>query len=88
MKIIRINAMWCAGCLSMHKVWKEVEKKHPDIEMINYDYDMDEEIVQKYNPGSILPVTIFIENNVEIHRLNGEKTVQEITNVIESVRGY
>ena len=26
MKIIRINAMWCLGCLSMHKVWKEIEK--------------------------------------------------------------
>lgn len=87
MKIIRINAMWCAGCLSMHKVWKEVEKRYPDIEMINYDYDMDEEIVKKYNPGDVLPVTIFMANNVEINRLNGEKTVQEIIDTIESTKG-
>lgn len=86
MKIIKINAMWCAGCLSMHKVWKEIETKYPNIEIINYDYDMDEEIVKNYNPGNILPVTIFIKDNTEVNRLNGEKTSQEIINVIESIR--
>lgn len=86
MKIIKINAMWCAGCLSMHKVWKEIETKYPNIEIINYDYDMDEEIVKNYNPGNILPVTIFMKDNTEVNRLNGEKTSQEIINVIESIR--
>lgn len=86
MKIIRINAMWCAGCLSMHKVWKEIETKYPNIEMLTYDYDMDEEIVKNYNPGEILPITIFMDNGVEITRLNGEKTSKEIMDVIESIR--
>lgn len=86
MKIIRINAMWCAGCLSMHKVWKEIESKYPDIEMIIYDYDMDEDIVKTYNPGEILPITIFIKDNVEVNRLNGEKTAKEIIDIIEDIR--
>lgn len=86
MKIIRINAMWCAGCLSMHKVWKEMESKYPNIEMITYDYDMDEEIVKTYNPGDILPITIFMKDNTEVIRLTGEKTSKEIIDVIESIR--
>lgn len=86
MKIIRINAMWCAGCLSMHKVWQQIENKYPDIEIISYDYDLDEEIVKSYNPGEILPVSIFFNGDVEIKRLNGEKTAKEIIDVIESIR--
>jgi len=82
MKIIRINAMWCGGCLSMHKVWKKIEEKYPNIEYIQYDYDMDEDMVKTYNVGTILPVAIFFKDSVEVDRLNGEKTVEEIEGVI------
>ena len=83
MKIIRIHAMWCSGCLVMKKVWKKIESIH-NIEYIDYDYDMDEDIVKTFSPGSILPVTIFLLNDIEITRLNGEKTFDEINNIIES----
>ena len=82
MKIIRINAMWCGGCLSMHKVWKTIEEKYKDIEYIQYDYDMDEDMVKEYNVGSILPVAIFYKDDIEVARLNGEKTIEEIEGVI------
>lgn len=82
MKIIRINAMWCGGCLSMHKVWKKIEEKYPNIEIIQYDYDMDEDIVKTYNVGNLLPVTIFFDGDTEVVRLNGEKTFEEIEEVI------
>ena len=82
MKIIRINAMWCGGCLSMHKVWKKIEEKYSDIEVVQYDYDMDEDIVKDYNVGTILPVAIFYKDNVEVERLNGEKTIEEIESII------
>lgn len=83
MKIVRINAMWCSGCLYMKKVWKEVEKIYPNLDITSYDYDMDEDIVKTYNPGTILPVAIFYKNDIEYKRLNGEKTVNEIINVIK-----
>lgn len=82
MRIIRINAMWCGGCLSMHKVWKKIEEKYQNIEIIQYDYDMDEDIVKTYNVGNILPVAIFFKDNMEVERLNGEKTLSEIEEVI------
>lgn len=86
MKIIRINAMWCGGCLSMHKIWKKVEEECPNIEIVNYDYDMDEDIVKEYNPGTLLPVAIFIKDDNEVARLNGEKTKEEILEVINKYK--
>lgn len=86
MKIVRINAMWCGGCLAMHKVWKKVSVEYPDIEIINYDYDMDEDIVKNYNVGSLLPVAIFFEEEKEVIRLNGEKTFEEIKEVIDKYK--
>ncbi len=82
MKIIKINAIWCSACISMHKIWKEIESKYPEIEIISYDYDMDEDIVKEYNIGDILPVTIFFKNNKEISRLNGERKLEEIEDII------
>lgn len=83
MKIVKINAMWCSGCLYMKKVWKEVDSIYPDLDITTYDYDMDEEIVQTYNPGTILPVCIFYKDNKEYKRLNGEKKADEIISIIK-----
>ena len=82
MKVIKINAIWCSGCLSMKKIWKEIEEEYPNLDIINLDYDMDEEEVNKYNPGDVLPIVIFKTGEKEI-RLIGEKTKEEI---IESIK--
>ena len=66
MKIIRINAIWCSACISMHKIWKLIESKYPEIEIVSYDYDIDEDIVKEYNVGDVLPVTIFFKNDKEM----------------------
>ena len=84
MKIIKIGAMWCPACLIMNKRLKEIEINY-DIEIINYDYDLDEDIVNQYNVGEVLPELIFVdENNQEIKRLIGEQTIDNIVSVIES----
>ncbi|MEI3529853.1 MAG: thioredoxin family protein [Bacilli bacterium] len=83
MKIIKIGAMWCPACLIMNKRLKQVESnKH--IEIINYDYDLDEDIVEKYKVGQVLPELIFLnENNEEIERLIGEQSIETIEKIIE-----
>ena len=76
--------MWCGGCLSMHKVWKKIEEKYPNVEYIQYDYDMDEDEVIKYNVGEKLPVVIMVDDmENEIKRLTGEKTKEEIISFIK-----
>ena len=79
MKIIIINAMWCPGCLISKSIWNEIKLMYPNIEYINYDYDLDEENIIKYNIGDIVPVVIFEKDNIEIKRVIGEKSKKEIT---------
>lgn len=84
MKIVKIGAVWCPGCLVMNKVWNEIRKNYPDRLIEELDYDMDSMEVGKYNPGKVLPVIIFLDNNnVEIDRLIGEKKYDEISELIE-----
>lgn len=86
MNIVRINAMWCSGCLVMKKVWKQIEELYPNLEIETLDYDMDEDKVNTYNPGKVLPICIFFKDGVEVKRLNGEKTKEEIIEVIEEYK--
>ena len=85
MKIIKINAMWCPGCLISKNIWNEIEKKYPNHEYLSLDYDLDEEEVEKYNVGDILPVVIFEEGNKEIKRIIGEKTKKEILEEVSDI---
>ena len=85
MKIIIINAMWCPGCLISKSIWNEIKLMYPNIEYINYDYDLDEENIIKYNIGDIVPVVIFEKDNIEIKRVIGEKSKKEILDITEKI---
>lgn len=85
MKIIIINAMWCPGCLISKSIWNEIKLMYPNIEYINYDYDLDEENIIKYNIGEIVPVVIFEKDNIEIKRVIGEKSKKEILDIMEKI---
>ena len=85
MKIIKINAMWCPGCLISKSIWNDIETEFPNNEYISLDYDMDEEEVNKYNAGDILPVVILIKDDKEIKRIIGEKSKKEILDEIGDI---
>lgn len=81
MKLIKISAMWCPACLIMRNVMNNLDF---DIEQVEYDYDLDEKIIDKYNVGEILPVFILVDNENEIGRLVGEKTKEEVLEFLRS----
>lgn len=83
MKIIKINAVWCPACIVTNKIWKEVKRDYPDLEIEELDFDFDEDEVKKYEVGDILPVVIFMNENKEVERLIGEKSKDEIYDFIE-----
>ena len=84
MRVVKINAVWCSGCLVMNKVWKRVLDKY-SIDTVNLDIDMDEEEVLKYNVGDILPVFIFFNGDKEIRRVIGEVSFDDMCKIIDEV---
>ncbi len=83
MRVVKINAVWCSGCLVMNKVWKKVNEKFL-FDTIDLDYDIDEEEVLKYNPGNILPIFIFFNGDRELFRIVGEVSESEMIEKIEN----
>ncbi len=85
MKIINVSAIWCPSCLIMRSRINEIKKMYSHIEIEEYDYDENEDLVNEMAIGKILPVFIFMNNDKEIKRLIGEKTVKELSDCIEEV---
>jgi hypothetical protein len=55
-----------------------------DFELVSYDFDLDQDIVSKYNVDTILPVLIKVdENGNEVKRIKGEHSKKEIIEFIE-----
>ncbi len=85
MKLIKINAIWCSACLIMNKRIEKLQKER-NIEVKNIDYDLDSEEALSYNPGNILPVLIFTDDdNNELKRLTGEIDYKELLEVIDKL---
>ena len=77
-RLIVISAVWCPSCLILKRQLKKLSNDY-DIEYIQYDYDLDEEEIQKYNIGDKLPVIIYNDK-----RLIGEKNDEELKEFLES----
>ena len=87
MKIIKIGAIWCPGCLIMKKIWKSITELYPNIDITDLDYDINSEEIKKYNPGKVLPVIIFLDDNDnELERLIGEQKEKTITDIIDKYK--
>ena len=84
MKLIKFSALWCPSCLIMNgRVNKIVDEYN--LEYIEYDYDIDEEKVEEYKVGDILPVIIIENNAKEVIRIIGEKSEKELKRILEGV---
>ena len=84
MKLIKIGAIWCSGCLVMNKVWNKLIKEY-NFSYETFDIDMDEDEVEKYNVGEKLPVFIVMENDKEIKRFIGEYSYSDMLNNLREV---
>lgn len=83
MKIIKIGAIWCPGCLVMNKIWNKINKDY-ELDILDLDYDMNNDEVINYNVGKVLPVVIFMDNEgIEIERLVGEQKEDKLRMLID-----
>jgi hypothetical protein len=74
MKVLKIGAVWCSGCLVMGPRWRELEKDNPWLETEYFEFDTSPDIVSKYKlEEGTLPTFIFLDKaGNELHRLSGE----------------
>ena len=90
MKIIKIGADWCNGCLVMKPRWKEIERELPNLKTEYLDYDSDKKKLEQYNisEDDTLPIFIFIDGDGnELVRLHGEIEKDKILELIEQYEG-
>ncbi len=80
MKLIKITATWCMSCIFMNELLKKIEKENSlNYQIIDLDFDNDNDEIDKYNVGNILPIFIILDNKQkEIRRLTGEKSLKEL----------
>lgn len=87
MRIIKIGAIWCPGCIVMKKVWNNIQKDY-NLDITELDYDIDSEKVKRYNVGNVLPVVIFLDkDNDELDRVVGEQKEEKLIELIDRYRG-
>ncbi|MCK7484889.1 MAG: thioredoxin family protein [Bacillus subtilis] len=83
MKVIKIGALWCPSCLIMNSVYKKLLPQYGFLDITELDIDIHQNEAERWHPGTILPVVIFVEDNVERHRIVGEKSKKEIIKYLE-----
>jgi len=88
MKVIKIGAVWCNGCLVMKPRWQEIEQENPWLTTEYIDFDSNKDMVDKYGLESgKLPTFIFLnEDGQEIDRKHGELAKQELISLINGYR--
>lgn len=88
MKVVKIGAVWCPGCLVMRPRWKEVEQENPWLETQYLDYDEDRDAVAAHavEQGRLPAFIFFDKEGKEFLRLNGEISKDEIVSVVSTNR--
>lgn len=84
MRLIKIGAIWCSGCLIMNNVISKTLKNYK-IDYQEYDLDMDEEESKSYHPGDVLPVFIVMDQDKEVERFSGEYSYDDFVQKLKDV---
>ena len=79
MKLIKISSY---DVVESKKLFEQLEEAFPSINQIEYDYDLDKEEIKKYGIITKLPVIILYDNDKEISRIVGTKSMEYIYSVI------
>ena len=87
MKVLKIGAEWCPGCLIMRPRWQKIETENSWLESEYFDFNESKDIVEKYKIDDKLPLFIFLDNDgVEIDRAQGEIPEKGIVDLIEKYK--
>ena len=83
MKIIKFTALWCADCIVMRPVWKEIAEKFPMLAVVEYDFDEQKEAAEKYGVVKVPHTIFFASDGSEIASFQGMKNKADLLRLIE-----
>lgn len=85
MKVLKIGAIWCSGCIVMGPRWQEIEADHPDLQTQYFEFDDHPDVMEKYGiTDTTLPVFIWLDKQgQELHREHGEISKDELLKINE-----
>jgi len=88
MKVIKIGALWCSGCLVMRPIWKRIEAENLWLTTEYFDFDDRKDKVAEFKiEGGVLPVFIFLDkDDNELLRLTGEVSRERILQAINEYK--
>ena len=69
MQIIKISAMWCPSCLIMNDLISDLIDSSK-YKLVSYDFDLDQDVISKFNVGTILPVLIKLDSDGKVNALD------------------
>lgn len=85
MQLLKFSAIWCPACLIMNNRYNQIQEKYK-LNITEYDYDLNQEEVTKYQIGKTLPVVIIVdEKGQEIKRIVGELSLKKLEQQIEEL---
>lgn len=82
-RIDQYGAEWCNPCRIMGKYLKIVLNNYPDIELVKYDSELNEDKFKEMNIKNIPQLFFFDENGVQVHRLSGVHSWAKIQDIIK-----
>jgi thiol-disulfide isomerase/thioredoxin len=88
MKVLKIGAVWCAGCIVMRPIWKRIEVENLWLVTEYFDFDENKDLVDRYSIKSgVLPVFIFLDKDGnELLRLTGEVSRERLLQAINEFK--
>ena len=82
-KIEKYSATWCGPCRVLAKTIKTVLQEYPDIELVEYDADNDEEKFEEKLIKNVPQLYFYDQDGTEVHHLTGAHPAHKIKDIID-----
>ena len=82
-RIEKYSAEWCGPCRVLAKTMKTVLQEYPDIELVEYDADNNEEKFEEKLIKNVPQLYFYDQDGTEVHHLTGAASANKIKDIID-----
>lgn len=82
-RIDKYGATWCNPCLVLDKTLEAVFTYYPDIELVTYDVEEDEQKFSEMGIKNVPQLFFYDQDGVQVHRLIGKCPANKMKDIID-----